>query len=230
MSGLLFNHSPALWRSTPGVRRMRLVYEERANQITHGVAAALSVAGAIGLMSAARQTGDPWLMAGCAVFGVSMSLVYWASCLSHSFLSGRWKHRFRTLDQVSIFLLIAGNYTPVGLTLCRDNGWWLVLAAMWLLSLGGIGIKLFVTRLQNVPAWFYAAVGWLPGLTIGHLAQQLPLPAMLWILAGGGLYSVGIYFLTNDRKVWFYHPVWHVLTMSGTACHFLVVYWYVVPA
>lgn len=208
-------------------RKARLDWVERANQWTHGAASLASIGAGLALMVAALPVHDVWLTSGCAVYGTSMFLVYAASALSHSFKRGRWKHWFRTLDQVCIFLLISGTFTPVGLTVCRD--WWLVLATMWLLSIAGIVTKLYVTGIRNVPVWFYVAVGWLPLVAIKPVIEQFPLMGLLWILAGGGFYTCGTYFLANDERAPAYHPLWHLMVMAGSTCHFIVMHQYLVP-
>ena len=223
MSGLLWSEP------IQGSRKIRLVNEERANQLTHGIGAVLSLFGAVALCLSAAASGDPWLFIGCAVYGTTLTLLYTASTLSHSYLSGRRRHRYRTLDQVSIFLHCAGTYTPVGLTIAREDGWSFVLALIWAMSLIGIGTKLFVTGLRNVPVWFYLAVGWVSLLALEPLISFFPRPAMVWIVAGGLAYSVGTLFLARDRDVRYFHAVWHVFTMIGSFCHFVAIYAYLVP-
>lgn len=224
MSGLLWS-DPLL-----GERKSKLVLQERANQVTHGAGAVLSTVAAVALLRAATANGDPWLVFGCWVYAVSLVSLYWSSTLSHSFLSGRKKHVWRSADQVCIFLLIAGNYTPVGLTVCRHDWWWLVPVAMWVLALAGIATKLFVKGIQNVPVWFYAAVGWLPAVAMAPAAEFFSGWGVFWILAGAVSYTVGILFLCLDTKVPYFHCVWHVFTMLGSACHFIVIYSFLIPA
>lgn len=228
MSGLMMSSLP-LSRAA-GTRKSRLLLAERANQLTHGIATLLSLIGAILLFRSAADTGQEWLTAGCLVFSGAMIATYLASTLSHSFLRGRWKHRFRTLDQIAIFLLIAGSYTPVGVTICRDRGLWQILAAIWGLSLAGIATKLFVTRHLNVPVWFYVIAGLFPLLFLQPILEWFPLDGLLWIAAGGACYVGGTFFLTNDDRSPMHHAVWHLLVMAGSACHFVVMYQYLVPS
>lgn len=229
MSGLIISPLTQLPRASCQ-RKTRLIVAERANQATHALATILAVVGTRLLLNDAVLTGNAALIAGCAIFGGAMSLTYLASTLSHSFLRGRWKHRFRTIDQVVIFLLISGSYTPVGLTICREHGMWLLLVAMWTMSLAGIATKLFVTGLRNVPVWFYAVTGWMPALAVGPMVSWFPPGAIVWIIVGGFCYTVGTFFLANDERAVWYHPIWHLLVMTGTACHFMVMYQYLVPS
>jgi len=208
-------------------RKARLDWVERANQLTHGAAAGLSLIAACALMAAAVPLGDVWLTTGCGVYGVSLVLVYAVSALSHSFRRGRWKHWFRTLDQVCIFFVMSGMFTPVGLTICR--AWWPVLAAMWLLSIAGIATKLFVTGLRNVPVWFYVIVGWMPLLAMKPVVEAFPIAGLLWILAGGAFYTCGTYFLANEERAPIFHPIWHLMVIAGSTCHFIVMHQFLVP-
>jgi len=223
MSGLLWSDPLS------GERKSQLVLQERANQITHGAGAVLSTIAAVVLVRAATAHGDPWLIGGCWVYAVSLVLLYWASTLSHSFLSGRRKHAWRAADQICIFLLIAGNFTPVGVTVCRHDWWWLILAGVWGLALAGILTKLFVTGIRSVPVWFYAAVGWMPILAAPPAIDFFPPWGLFWIVAGGGSYTVGTLFLCHDQRVPYFHSLWHMFTVSGSICHFIVVYCLLIP-
>ena len=207
----------------------RFVAEEVANQWTHGIGFALSLPAGWLLIRSALERQNDWLTAGCAIYAVTLSLLYAASTLSHSVHRGVWRHRFRTLDQVCIFLLIAGNYSPFGMAYLR-NGWGgVVLITMWVLATAGIVVKLFFTRLYNVTAWFYLLMGWLPIVVLPQFYRCCGVEGVAWMMAGGLSYSVGTWFLMNDERRLHYHAVWHVLTILGSACHYLVVLWYIVP-
>ena len=121
--------------------------EEVANQWTHGAGFVLSLPAGWWLVRATLDKHNDWLTLGCAIYAVTLSLLYAASTLSHSVHRGIWRHRFRTLDQVCIFLLIAGNYTPFGMTYFRDGWGGVLLIGMWALATAGIVAKLFFTAL-----------------------------------------------------------------------------------
>lgn len=228
MSSLLWSGG-ASYSEARSSRRRRLVSAERVNQITHGVAAVLAAVGGVVLCLEAAKTNNLRLGIGCGIYGASLFLVYFMSTLSHSYLRGRRKHTYRTLDQIAIFMLMAGNYTPIGLTVSNDGGWWMVLAAMWLCATIGIAAKLFVTRIQNVPVGFYAALGLMPVLAYRPVVDWFSTAGVLWVVAGGVCYSLGTYFLVNDTRYRYYHAIWHVLVMAGSTCHFIVIYSYLVP-
>ena len=210
------------WKSTS-----RFATDEALNQWTHGVGFALSLPAGWWLASAASARGNEWLWSGCVVYVVSQSLLYAASTLSHSVPRGVWRHRFRTLDQVCIFLFLAGGYTPFGLTYLRDGWWGVLLAMMWLLALAGVGVKLFLTKYENVAVWFYLLVGWVPVLAMPQYLRCLGVGGVAWILTGAAAYSVGTWFLAHDERP-FFHPTWHVLVLLGSACHYVVMLKYVV--
>jgi len=223
MSGLIWSQAPA-WS-----RKDRLVAEERINQVTHGLGTLLATGAAAAVIMRALDYGNPWLTAGCVIYGVTLVLVFLASTLSHSFLRGTWKHSFRSLDQIAIFLVMAGTYTPIGLTIAWQNGYWIILLAMWVLAVSGIVAKLFITGIRNVPVPFYVVIGWLPILAARPMMDVLPGHAIYWILASGLCFMVGTFFLSNDRRAPWFHAVWHLLVIAGTACQFAVIYDCVVP-
>lgn len=223
MGGLLWSHAPL------NTRKARLVNEERANQITHGVATALSITGSTLLIREAIELGNFVVTASCIVYAITLTLVYLTSTLSHSFLSGQWKHSFRLLDQVSIFLLISGAFTPVGLTVCNDGYWFLIPVTMWILSLIGVFLKLFVTGVQMVPVWFYTIIGCMPLLAAPVMIAWFPAAGIAWIIAGGVCLLTGTVFLCNDHRVPYFHCVWHLLVTAGCTCHFIVTYNYLLP-
>jgi len=205
----------------------KLILEETANQITHAIGLVLSVIGTFFLLKLARGNENDWQVFGCAVYGTSLVALYSASTLSHSFQKPRLKHFFRTLDQVCIFFLIAGSFTPLALTLFLDSGWLFLLIAMWILAIIGSFFKVVVTRQQNVTVWAYALLGWLPVLAIKPIAEQVTTQTLFCILAGGVLYTVGTLFLALDDRIPYFHAVWHVLVVTGSTCHFFA-NWYVV--
>src|ERR1700676_5053173 len=114
------------------------MHEETANSITHGIGLALSFAAAVTLVQKAFQTHDAWTLAGCGIYALTMVAVCAASTLSHVFRAPEPRRFFRIVDQACIYLLIAGTYTPFGLTYLRGDWWWLLLAAMWLVALLGV--------------------------------------------------------------------------------------------
>ena len=206
----------------------RFVTEEVANQWTHGIGFVLSLPAGWWLVQSTLSKHNQWLTAGCAIYAVTLSLLYAASTLSHSVHRGIWRHRFRTFDQVCIFLLSAGSYTPFGMVFLREGWWGVLLVAMWVLAGVGIVLKLFFTKLHNVSTSFYLLVGWVPILAAPHYYRCLGGEGVAWIVMCATAYSSGTWFLINDQRR-FHHTIWHLCVMLGSAVHYLLVLNYIVP-
>jgi hemolysin III len=202
--------------------------DELANCVTHALGFALAVAGTVALWEVTAQYGDSLQRIGVAIYGVTLVALYAASTLSHIFVAPRWRHFFRTLDQVCIFLLIAGTFTPISLTYLRAGWWWALFVTMWGMALAGILCKLFFTRLHNVSTAAYVLLGWLPIVAIKPILQLMPGTALAWILAGGLFYTLGTLFLMRDDRVPFFHATWHLFVIAGSACHYFAVLGFVV--
>jgi len=203
--------------------------DEAANFATHALGFGLSIVGTVTLLAAMAQYGDTLQLLGAGVYGVALIALYGASTLSHSFERPRVRHFFRTADQVCIFLLIAGTFTPISLTYLRAGWWWALFAAVWALAVLGVIAKVFFTRLHNVAVWAYIGLGWLPVIAIKPILEIVPSGALLWIVAGGLFYTLGTLFLMRDERVPFFHAIWHLFVMAGSACHYYAVLAYVVP-
>lgn len=205
----------------------RRINEETVNQLTHGAGWLLSLVGAVALCRFVVAHGDAWQIVGCTVYSVTLVACYGASTLSHSFERADWRHFWRMMDQVCIFLLIAGTYTPFGLRFVHDRIFLALLAAIWVMALAGVCVKIFLARLRNVAVAAYLVVGWLPILAVREILARVPTPALLLILAGGVLYTVGTWFLMRDDRVPYFHTVWHLLVISASICHYLAILIYV---
>ena len=195
--------------------------EETLNQITHGVGFALSVVGAWHLLT--KTPMDGLLSAGYWIYAVSLVVLYAASTLSHSYVSGPLRTRYRTFDQLAIFTVMAATYTPLGIAACRDGWWNLPLVVMWLLAGLGMYLKLRVTREEMVPVWFYVMLGFIPVVSLPRIMQYTGAEGAFWMIAGGCCYLLGVVFLTNDQRVRYFHSVWHVLVILGSICHYIVI-------
>src|SRR5271156_3611356 len=202
--------------------------EETANQLTHGLGLLLSVVGAAVLVSSARAHSDPLQFVGCCVYAVSLVSLYAASTLSHSFRTPPMRHFFRMLDQVCIFLLIAGTFTPFALSYFRHGWLWGLTLVMWGLTCVGIFFKVCFRRLRNVSIGAYVLLAWIPLIAMHEIVRVMPGGALLLIFLGGLLYMLGTLFLTLDEKYPYFHAVWHMLVISASVCHYCAVMLYVV--
>ncbi|MEQ9410605.1 MAG: hemolysin III family protein [Fuerstiella sp.] len=197
------------------------VSEESLNQMTHGIGLGLSILGAVHLL--AQTDVDAVVRVGCWIYAVALVALFAASTLSHSFESDPHRTRYRTLDQICIFTVMAATYTPISLYVCPDGLWNLPLVMIWLMAVTGIILKLYVTGSEMVPVWFYVVLGLIPMLASPRLLQFLGPEGMFWVVAGGLCYVVGVLFLTNDHRSRFFHPIWHILVMLGSTCHYIVI-------
>jgi len=198
----------------------RSLSEESLNCITHAFGVILSVVGAW-IMVGALGHGNPWRVAGCTIYLASLIGLYTMSTLSHTFQTPRRRSFFRALDQGTIYLLIAGSYTPFSLAYLRTELWWALLAVIWIVALYGLLSKVvFAHRVEAVSMWPCLLLGALPMLSIPTLVGMLPIGALWWMMVGVLSYVAGLWFWLNDGRARHYHAVWHLLVIAGSACHF----------
>src|SRR5215216_131086 len=203
--------------------------EELANGITHGIGLALSIVGLAILLILSITNGSGWHIAGCTTFGVTLVLLYAASTLYHSFRVPHLKRLLKILDHAAIYLLIAGTYTPFTLVNLRGFWGWTLFALVWSLSIFGILWKVFhVDRFQIVSTLIYIVMGWIVIIAIKPVLAAVPLSGILWLLAGGMFYTVGVLFFAWKR-IPYNHAIWHLFVMAGSICHYFAVLFYVLP-
>lgn len=202
--------------------------EEIANCVSHGaglIAALVSVP--ILLVSAIRH-GDALNIVGDGVFACTMVLLYLASTLYHALSQSKAKRVFRMLDHGAIFLLIAGTYTPFTLGVLRGAWGWTLLALVWSLAIFGVIVKVVGgIRRPYLSTGLYLTMGWLILIAVRPLWSRMPLPGILWLLAGGLAYTGGVVFYAA-KQVRYNHFVWHLFVIVGTTCHFFAVLRYAV--
>ena len=204
--------------------RVQTLREEFANAATHGAGLVASIAAIPILISAAVGAHDAWQVAGRAVFGATLVLLYLMSTLYHTVRSDRAKRILRTLDHSAIFLLIAGTYTPFTLGPLRGPWGWSLLVAIWTLAVFGICAKFTLGfRFPRLSTALYITMGWLVIVAIQPLATQLSSAGLAWLIAGGLSYTVGVVFFVLDNRLRYSHALWHVFVVGGSVCHFLAV-------
>jgi len=199
-----------------------------ANSITHGFGVLLASTGAVWLMvRAARAT--PRVIITCAVYAGTLVLVYLCSTLYHSLVRTRARHVFRVLDHSAIYLLIAGTYTPFTLVSLRGPWGWTLFGIVWGLAIAGVIFKGFaVERFAVASAATYVLMGWIAIVAIVPLARAITWHGIFWIGAGGIFYTLGVLFFALDRLRYF-HAMWHLFVLAGSASHYFAVLFYVVP-
>ena len=193
---------------------------ERFNSISHLVGAVAALAGVVVLIVFAVLEGGASRIVSFSIYGFTLFLLYLTSTLYHS-LRGRAKRIFRILDHLSIYLLIAGTYTPFALVaLDGALGWWLF-AAIWSLALIGMINDVIPHKGRRVlPVIIYLVMGWLCMLVVNPLLEALPAQGFYWLLAGGLFYTTGVVFYVFDKRHPWFHGIWHLFVLAGSACHF----------
>jgi hemolysin III len=201
---------------------------ERFNAVTHLVGAALALAGSVVLVVLAAFTGDPWKIVSVSIYGLTLVLLYTFSTLYHS-VRGRAKRILRELDYQSIYLLIAGSYTPFCLVTLRGPWGWSLFGIVWGLAVLGclqeMGPRSEARILSVV---LYVVMGWVILVALIPLLDALGPTGFAWVAAGGLFYTVGIIFFALDTRVTHAHGVWHLFVMAGSATHFVAILRYVV--
>ena len=205
-----------------------MYYGERFNAITHLVGAFAAVAGSIALIIQAAHSGDPWKMVSVLVFGSTLVVMYCASALYHS-LRGRAKAIFMKLDHLSIYLLIAGTYTPFCLVTLRGPWGWSLLAAVWGLALVGTLQELHTrSKARILSLVIYLVMGWAIVAALRPLLQTLGTEGFVWLAVGGLFYSGGIAFYALDQRLRHAHGIWHLFVLAGSTAHYITVLVYVI--
>lgn len=200
---------------------------ERFNSITHLVGTVLAVAGAAVLITTASLNGDPWRIVGFSIYGAMLVALYLASTLYHA-LRGRAKDVFQKLDHCSIYLLIAGSYTPFALVSLQGPWGWSLLGVVWSLAALGIAQEIWLARGARVLSLvIYVLMGWLALVAVMPLWKALGPAGFAWLAAGGAFYTLGIGFYANDQRLRHAHGIWHLFVLGGSACHFLALLLYV---
>ena len=207
-----------------------MIRGERFNSITHLVATILALIGATVLITTAAMRADARSVAAVAVYGVMLVVLYLNSTLYHS-LRGPAKRVFHIFDHCTIYLLIAGTYTPLTLVTLRGPLGWTLFALIWTLAVAGI-LKdaLLHNRLRALSVTLYVVMGWLVVIAFQPLQRAMPAAGIAWILAGGIVYTLGIIFFAMSKHVPYTHGVWHLFVIFGSICHYVAVFRYVALA
>jgi hemolysin III len=204
-----------------------MYHGERFNAWTHLVGAMLALAGALWLLALALPGGDGWKVFSVAVYGVTLVILYSASTLYHS-VRGPAKRILQKLDHLSIYLLIAGSYTPFCLVTLRGPWGWTLFGIVWGLALVGMLQEIKPRSEARVLSLvIYAVMGWIVLVAVEPLIAGLGMAGFIWLAAGGVLYTVGIVFFAFDERFRHWHGIWHLFVMAGSLAHFVAVLCYV---
>lgn len=205
-----------------------MYHGERFNAWTHLVGAVLASIGALCLLVQVLWEGEPLKIGSIAVYGGSLVLLYVTSTAYHS-VRGRAKPILRKLDHLSIYLLIAGSYTPFCLVPLQGPWGWALFGAVWSMALVGMLQELRPRSEARVLSLvIYALMGWSALAVLGPLAEALGPSGFAWLLAGGLCYTGGIVFFVFDERFRHWHGIWHLCVIGGSTLHFTAVQLYVV--
>ena len=210
--------------------RLFTLGEEIIHSITHGIGLGLAIAGLTWLLVKAVLYGNVYQIVSFSIYGATLVILYLASTLYHGFQDPRLKRIFKVIDHVSIYLLIAGTYTPFLLVGLQGAWSWTLLVIIWGLAILGVSFKiLFVHRFQKLSVLGYILMSWLSVLIIKELLVNISIGGLIWLAVGGVVYTVGIifYFL---QKIPYMHVIWHVFVLGGSICHYFAVLLYLAPS
>jgi len=201
-----------------------------ANILTPAVGLLLSIPGFVALVVHAVRGGNGWHIASFTIYGASLVISYAAFTLYHVFkFHRRWGTVFKILDHSTIYLLIAGTYTPFTLIFLRGSWGWTLFVAVWTATALGVIFKiLFVHRFKILAPLIYLFMGWLLVFAIQPAIELIPRPGLHLLLAGGLFYSFGLIFYAWKRLP-FHHAIWHLFVLAGSACHYFAIYWHALP-
>jgi len=201
--------------------------EEIANSISHGIGVVAALVAAPFLIIHAMQHGDTGFIVGVSLFSATMVLLYLASTLYHALPQGKAKRVFKIIEHSAIFLLIAGTYAPFTLGVLRGPWGWTLFGIVWSLAAIGVTLKA-VDKMHNpiISTSLYLLMGWLILIAIYPLYTRIPISGLLWLVAGGVAYTIGVFFFANDSRLRYGHFIWHIFVMVGTTCHYFAVLWY----
>ncbi|QSB20507.1 hemolysin III family protein [Pseudomonas sp. 15A4] len=204
-----------------------MYYGEKLNAWTHLVGAILATIGAVWMLVVATMSGDIWKIISVAVYGVALVMLYSASTVYHS-VRGRAKVIMQKVDHFSIYLLIAGSYTPFCLVTLHGTWGWTLFGIVWALAIIGILQEIkprSEARVMSIV--IYAVMGWIVLVAVNPLIAALGMTGFVWLALGGVFYTVGIIFFALDTKVRHFHGVWHLFVIAGSLLHFVAISRYV---
>ena len=204
-----------------------MYHGEKFNAWIHLIGAVLAAIGAVWLLALASSTGDLWKIVAVAIYGVTLLLLYSISTLYHS-MRGPAKRVMQKLDHLSIYLLIAGSYTPFCLVTLRGPWGWTLFGIVWSLALIGMLQEIKPRSEARVLSLIiYAVMGWIVLVAVKPLIAALGMTGFKWLAAGGVLYTVGIIFFAYDSRFRHWHGIWHLFVMAGSLLHFVAILLYV---
>ncbi len=203
--------------------------EESINIISHAIGLMLSIVALVFLVRHANLYGNVWHVVSFSIFGASLISLYAASTFYHSAKKPELRRKLRIFDHATIYVLIAGTYTPFTLVTLNGSTGWVIFGVSWGLAFTGIILKLFFTGKYNlISTLMYVFMGWIIVFAIKPLIENLSSDGLFWLVAGGMAYTTGA-ILYSIKKIKFNHAIFHLFVLIGSFCHFVAVYFYILP-
>lgn len=203
--------------------------EEIANAVTHGIGILLSLVALALLIVFSGLYGTAMHVVSFTIYGVTMLMLYISSTMLHSLPDGKLKNIFEILDHASIYLFIAGTYTPILFIVVQGALGWTLFGIVWGLATIGIIFKVFfVKRFLFLSTIFYIGMGWLAVFALEPMIKNLPYAGIAFLIGGGLCYTIGTVFYVW-RLFKYHHAVWHTFVLAGSVLHFFLIFVYVLP-
>jgi len=201
--------------------------EEKINVISHGIGIVLSIAALIILILKGIADNNLLNLFSYIVYGLSLVILYTASTVYHNSKDEHLRAKLNIFDHASIYVLIAGTYTPYSLITLEGTTGWLIFSVIWIFAIAGVILKLFfIGKFRVLSTVMYVFMGWIMVFAIKPLVNNLPTEGLIWLLMGGISYTIGA-VLYSIEKIKFNHAIFHILVLIGSACHFISIYLYV---
>ncbi|MFC4022435.1 hemolysin III family protein [Oceanobacillus longus] len=203
--------------------------EEIANAVTHGIGAVLSLVGLVVLIVASSLHGTAWHIVSFTIFGATMFILYISSTMVHALKPGKAKDLFEIFDHSSIYLFIAGTYTPFTFIVIQGPIGWTMFGVIWGIAIGGIVFKaFFVKKYLFTSTILYVVMGWIITLGWSQIVENLHPNGVVLLVVGGLCYTVGaVFYVWRGFK--YHHLVWHIFVLAGTTTHYFCVLLYLLP-
>jgi len=203
--------------------------EEITNAILHGLGALLSIAALVLCVAFSAFHGNGYAVVSSCIYGSTLVILYMMSCLYHSFKINNTKRVFRIIDHCSIYLLIAGTYTPYTLVSLNGSLGWTMFGIIWGLAIFGIFLNAIdMNKYKVLSMILYLTMGWAVMFTFRPLLKAVPIGGIYLLLAGGIIYTIGAIFYGIGRKYKYMHSIWHFFVLTGSILHFFSILLYVV--
>lgn len=207
--------------------RIQTLFEEKLNAISHAIGAFFGIV-ALVLLNIYNTSKTDWSLFSVIVYGISIIILFSASTFYHAVKGEKRKYYFRIVDHISIYILIAGTYTPVCLISLDQSLGWTLFWVVWGIAAFGVVLKLFFTgKFEVFSTLLYLIMGWLIVFDFSNLSKAIGDNGVLLLFAGGLAYTLGIVFYAVE-KIPFNHVIWHLFVLAGAIFHFFMIFFFVI--